>query len=107
MMSSNKDETILNGVFEHQLQKLITEPLQLLPESDFPLAIVTDALDECEDALLMALLADQPKKFFVFLCGFSSLAVLNPAIQRSLEIQIIYYITISMTSNPTATSASF
>ena len=44
-----QDRSILDSVFEHKLQKLIVDPLQLLPASDSPRVIVIDGLDECED----------------------------------------------------------
>jgi NACHT domain len=44
-----QDRSILDFVFEHKLQKLIVDPLQLLPASDSPRVIVIDGLDECDD----------------------------------------------------------
>jgi NACHT domain len=44
-----QDRSILDSVFEHKLQKLIVDPLQLLPASASPRVIVIDGLDECED----------------------------------------------------------
>ena len=56
-----QDDTILDTVMENQFQKLVIQPLRLLPESDSPLVIVIDALDECKDSVcitdLLALLS--------------------------------------------------
>lgn len=49
-----KDETILNAVFADQLLKLIIEPLQSLPDSDSPMVVVIDGLDECDDYIEVA-----------------------------------------------------
>ena len=50
-----QDETILDTLFENQLQKLIIEPLRSLPtEPDSSWVIVIDAIDECKDVIRMA-----------------------------------------------------
>jgi NACHT domain len=43
------DPIVLDQDFEVQIQKLIVEPLRLLPPSESPSFIIFDALDECED----------------------------------------------------------
>ena len=44
------DNTILDKHVEHQFQVLVINPLRTLPESNSPLVIVIDGLDECKDA---------------------------------------------------------
>jgi hypothetical protein len=56
------DPTVLDQVFGNQLQKLIVEPLKLLPNPEPPSFIIIDALDECEDYTKIATL-------LMHLCG--------------------------------------